>query len=181
MASSLPTDQLNPNLSFPKPPGTKLDLVIQRELITPMEILVGMTFLKVSRTIGPFFLSAADILRCSTPLKERGVSHVYPLEQSRPGAASDGCRLVYLCRPSPPIFRLIARAFGLSSIRLCLSSSPPFPLSPSCPPEHIAGVTQLQGSAASDRLPVILCVPQRDIACEEILEEEGVHGLIELR
>lgn len=39
----------------------------------------------------------------------------------------------------------------------------------------------MYGSAGADRLPVILCAPQRDIACEDILEEEGVHGLVELR
>ncbi len=28
---------------------------------------------------------------------------------------------------------------------------------------------------------MVLCVPHRDIACEDILEQEGVHGLLELR
>lgn len=30
-------------------------------------------------------------------------------------------------------------------------------------------------------VPIILCAPQRDIACEELLEADGVYGLVEFR
>jgi len=56
-------------------------------------------------------------------------------------------------------------------------SQSPLPLT-----EHVAAAAaEADATDTMGHVPIILCAPQRDIACEELLEADGVYGLVEFR